>query len=78
MANISFNEPQYGARTARSTRSYLGSLVIRAGLAKTPAGAQTVLLILAVLLIAAMYWAAGFVMSDPLPTTDIVPSPVKQ
>lgn len=78
MANVSFNEPQYGARTARSTRSYLGSLVIRSGLAKTQAGAQTILLLIAVLLSVATYFAAGLLVSDPLPTTDIVPSPVKQ
>lgn len=78
MANISFNEPQYGARAARSTRSYLGSLVMRAGLAKTQAGAQTVLFIFAILLIAVTYYATGFLFSDPLPTTDTVPSPVKQ
>lgn len=78
MAQISFNEPQYGARTARTARSYMSQLVMRAGLAKTPQGAQTILLLIALGLIASTYWLSGFVMSQPLPTTDIVPSPVKQ
>lgn len=78
MANISFNEPHYGTRMARGSRSYLSDLVIRAGLAKTQGGAQAVLLVIAVLCIAIAMWVVSSSMSTPLPSVDIVPSPVKQ
>lgn len=78
MAQISFNEPQYGSRTTRTTHSYLGSLVIRLGLATTPSGAQTVLLATALVLLLGIYLVLGAVAQAPLPTIDTVPSPIKQ
>jgi hypothetical protein len=49
MADVSFNEPQYNSARARpQQQSLLTRFVLSLGLAKTPAGAQTVLLIVAI------------------------------
>jgi hypothetical protein len=65
MANVSFNEPQYDAARARPQKqSLLTRLVLALGLAKTPAGAQTVLLIVA---IASIVAAAGIYLMTNSP-----------
>ena len=54
MADIQFQEPQYGAPLAGPKRSWLTSLVIKTGLATDDASAQKVLLITLVLTIIAI------------------------
>ncbi|MDP2593922.1 MAG: hypothetical protein Q8P36_01100 [bacterium] len=53
MANIQFQEPQYGQSTSRQRYSWLTGLVIKTGLAKDDAGAQKVLIGVLVLTIIA-------------------------
>ena len=54
MADIQFNEPQYGQPAGASKRSFLTSLVINWGLAKDDAGAQRALLIILVVVVIAI------------------------
>ena len=58
MADLQFQEPQYGTPLAALKRSWLTSLVISTGLAKDDAGAQKVLLIVLVLAIIGIIWFA--------------------
>ena len=54
MANIQFQEPQYGSQSSSgSKRSWLAGLVIKAGLASDDKGAQKVLVIVLVLVVIA-------------------------
>ena len=72
MADIQFNEPQYGqSNLSGPRRSWLTSLVIKTGLATDGAGAQKVLLIvLALAVIATIAVIALSGGSTPPPLTD--------
>jgi hypothetical protein len=58
MADVQFQEPQYGRATGGPRRSWLAGLVIKAGLAKDDASAQKALvgvLIVTIILIALVW-----------------------
>lgn len=74
MENVQFNEPEYGARvSAQKQASGLSRLVMKAGLAKDDAGAQRVLLIIAILAVVATAIILWTVMAPaaPPPETDL-------